>query len=59
VEVYALILSKLLVDDKGATAIEYGLLMAMISMVLLAALNGLGFTLSGVFDTITAALRGA
>ena len=51
-------LKNLLRDARGATAIEYCLLMAMISMVLLAALNSLGFTLSGVFETATNAMRG-
>ena len=46
----------LLRDRHGATAIEYCLLMAMIAMVLLAALDSLGFTLSGVFETVTNAM---
>ena len=49
----------LIQDERGATAIEYGLLLAMISMVMLSVLNSLGFTLAGVFDTISNALRGA
>ena len=51
-------IKSLLRDRRGATAIEYCLLMAMIAMVMLAALNSLGFTLSGVFDTVTNAMGG-
>ena len=45
-------------DESGATAIEYGLLAAMIAVVMLAALSRLGFTLASVFETIAAALGG-
>ena len=51
-------IKSLLRDRRGATAIEYCLLMAMIAMVLLSALNSLGFTLSGVFETVTNAMGG-
>jgi pilus assembly protein Flp/PilA len=51
-------LKQLLKDTRGATAIEYCLLMAMISMVMLGVLNSLGFTLAGVFTTISTALGG-
>ena len=49
-------LNQLLKDDKGATAIEYGLLLALLSLVMLGVLNSLGFTLAGVFETISAAM---
>ena len=45
-------------DERGATAIEYGLLLALISMVMLGVLNSLGFTLAGLFATIAAAMGG-
>jgi pilus assembly protein Flp/PilA len=50
-------LNRLLGDARGATAIEYGLLLGLISMIMLGVLNSLGFTLAGVFDTISANLR--
>lgn len=49
---------KLVGDERGATAIEYCLLLAMLAMVMLGVLNSLGFTLAGVFDTISNAMRG-
>jgi pilus assembly protein Flp/PilA len=37
---------------KGATAVEYGLLVALIAAVLIAAITLLGGKLSGLFDSI-------
>ena len=45
-------------DAEGATAIEYGLLAALISIALVAAFNRLGLSLAGIFETIAAALGG-
>ena len=49
-------LSTLARDRSGATAIEYGLLAALISVALVAAFNALG--LAGSFATVAAALGG-
>jgi len=51
-------LGKLLGDESGATAIEYGLLAALIAIAALAAFNRLGLSLAGIFETILAAMRG-
>jgi len=51
-------LRNLLGDDRGATAIEYGLLAALIAIALVAAFNRLGLSLAGIFETIAAALGG-
>ena len=51
-------LNRLLKDDRGATAIEYGLIAALISIAMIMAFNSLGLNLSEIFTTITAALRG-
>jgi len=51
-------LKKLLRDESGATAIEYGLLAALISIALVAAFNRLGLNLAAIFETIAAALGG-
>ena len=45
-------------DESGATAIEYGLLLALLAIAMLAALSRLGFTLTSLFETIAAALGG-
>lgn len=46
-------------DESGATAIEYGLIAALVSVVAIVALTALGTELSNIFDTITAALQSA
>ena len=45
-------------DRRGATAIEYGLIAAMIAIAMLAALRSLGLTLTGVFETLARAMGG-
>jgi len=44
-------------DETGATAIEYGLIAAGISLAIIAAVNGLGTSLSGVFTSINNSLK--
>lgn len=39
-------------DEEGATAIEYGLLAALIAAVIVTAVTTLGATLQGVFTNI-------
>ena len=42
-------------DESGATAIEYGLNAAGISIAIMAAVNGLGTNLGGKFNSINSA----
>ena len=44
-------------DETGATAIEYGLIAAGISLAIIAAVNGLGTNLSGMFTAINNSLK--
>jgi pilus assembly protein Flp/PilA len=44
-------------DEGGATAIEYGLIVALIALAAIIAFQSLGLTLTGVFETISQALR--
>ena len=44
-------------DQAGATAIEYGLIAAGISIAIIVAVNGLGSTLNGVFSNANGQLR--
>ena len=48
---------KFLADESGATAIEYGLIAAGISLAIIAAVNGLGTTLNANFSTINSSLK--
>jgi len=45
-------LLKLLKDDKGASAVEYGLLVAMIAAVIVGAVTLLGGNLKATFDYV-------
>ena len=42
--------------DRGATAVEYGLLVGLIAVVIIVAVTALGLKLNGLFGAITAAL---
>ncbi len=44
-------------DESGATAIEYGLIAALIAVVIIAAVTTLGTTLSGKFANISTAIK--
>ena len=48
---------KLAADVSGATAIEYGLIAALVGVVLIGALTLLGPELSNLFNNITNALN--
>lgn len=52
-------ITKLLSDRDGATAIEYGLIAALISVVIIAAVTLVGSKLSATFNSIATALSSA
>ncbi|MET0587230.1 MAG: Flp family type IVb pilin [Novosphingobium sp.] len=45
-------LNKLIRDEAGATAIEYGLIAALIAVALITALSQLGTSLSSTFSAV-------
>jgi pilus assembly protein Flp/PilA len=49
--------ARFLHDESAATAIEYGLIAAGISIVILAAVNGLGTNLNTMFTSINNSLK--
>jgi len=51
------ILKSFLRDESGATAIEYGLIAAGISVAIIVVVQGLGTKLSNVFSNVTTALN--
>jgi pilus assembly protein Flp/PilA len=51
------ILAKFVADERGATAIEYGLIAAGISLAIIAAVNGLGTNLNAMFSSINSSLK--
>ncbi len=44
-------------NDAGATAIEYGLIAAGISIAIIAVVNGLGTQLNNTFSSVSTQLR--
>ena len=51
------LLAKLLKDESGATAIEYGLIAAGISVAIIATVQGLGTKLNSTFTSVQNALN--
>ena len=56
---YRKVLTRIIEDQSGATAIEYGLIAALVSVAAIAALTTLGTSLSGVFTLVTTTLTTA
>lgn len=52
------LVSRFLKDQSGATAIEYGLIAAGISVVIIFAVNSLGSKLTETFNTVTSEMGG-
>jgi len=48
---------RFLKDNSGATAIEYGLIAAGISIAIIAVVNGLGTQLNATFNTVSTSLK--
>lgn len=49
----------LLRDDSGATAIEYGLIAALVSVAAIGALTTMGGSLKTMFESVSTALQSA
>jgi len=45
-------LHRILSDESGVTAIEYGLIASLIALAAVGVLNTVGINLSGTFDTV-------
>jgi pilus assembly protein Flp/PilA len=48
--------SRFVRDESGATAIEYGLIAALIAVVVITAVSAVGTGLSGTFNTVSGKL---
>lgn len=44
-------------DESGATAIEYGLIAALIAVVIITAVTAVGTNLSGTFNTVAGSIK--
>lgn len=52
-------INKLFRDEAGATAIEYGLIAALIAVAAITAMQGLGSELQTTFNTTSSAMESA
>ena len=52
-------INKLIRDEAGATAIEYGLIAALIAVAAIVSMNSLGDQLSATFSTVSTELEDA
>jgi pilus assembly protein Flp/PilA len=52
-------INKMLRDEAGATAIEYGLIAALIAVAAIAAMQGLGGALKTTFNNTSSAMTSA
>jgi pilus assembly protein Flp/PilA len=46
-------------EEEGATAVEYGLMVALIAVVIIGAVTTLGTNLSTKFDNVATSVQGA
>ena len=51
------IFSRFLCDESGATAIEYGLIAALIAVVIITAVGLVGTNLSATFNSVAASIK--
>jgi len=51
------LIARFVKDESGATAIEYGLIAAGISLAIITVVNGLGTTLNTKFTSINSSLK--
>jgi pilus assembly protein Flp/PilA len=51
------LIARFVKDESGATAIEYGLIAAGISLAIIAVVNGLGTNLNAKFTSINTSLK--
>jgi pilus assembly protein Flp/PilA len=51
------LIARFVKDESGATAIEYGLIAAGISIVIITAVNSIGSNLNGKFSSINTSLK--
>jgi pilus assembly protein Flp/PilA len=50
------IFTKILQDEHGATAIEYGLIAALVAVAAITAMTSVGTSLTGIFNKVSSSL---
>lgn len=52
-------ITKFIRDEEGATAVEYGLMAALIAAVIITAVTNIGTSLTGVFQNVADTISGS
>lgn len=52
-------IKRFLADETGATAIEYGLIAALVAVAAVAGMSEVGTSLAGMFDTVATVMNAA
>ena len=52
-------LKRFIADETGATAVEYGLIVALIAVVIITAVTAVGTNLSAKFNAVSTSVAGA
>ena len=55
----SMLVNRFLKDEGGATAIEYGLIAALVAVVIIVGLTSLGTNLNGTFNNTATTVSGA
>ena len=55
---YTNLASRLRREETGATAVEYGIMVALIAVVIIVAVGLLGGTLNGMFESVQCSITG-
>ena len=50
------LLNSLRTDEEGATAVEYGIMVSLIAVVIIGAVTAIGVALNGTFTTVAGSL---
>lgn len=53
------LMKKFVRDERGVTAIEYGLIAGLVAIAIVGALGTLGTNLSGIFTTVSSSVQSA
>jgi pilus assembly protein Flp/PilA len=53
------LLTRFVTEEEGATAIEYGLIAALIAVAIIIAVSAVGTSLTSVFDTVSSKVSGS
>ncbi|MHB8529578.1 MAG: Flp family type IVb pilin [Caulobacteraceae bacterium] len=53
------LIERMMTDESGATAVEYGLIVALIAVVIISAVTAVGTNLSATFNSVASSVGAA